>query len=192
MGSQSRGQHTVDRNRTDHIGQYSRPVAQADEDRLSICKALKVGSIMSLKEQHAAKLLLANLANGRAQRSDILSAEMREPVLNWWNKTTRVSPIAKRFLKRQKHAIHTLDITQVIIFRSARKFSRHFEDIVAAFRQHGLEMATSSRSDKGNAPMVKQEDIGTKEGELLDVHLPLPEPVGRSGSDRKRKKPARE
>ncbi|KAL3698691.1 hypothetical protein R1sor_012767 [Riccia sorocarpa] len=30
----------------------------------SISKALKVGSIMSLKEQHAAKLLLANLATG--------------------------------------------------------------------------------------------------------------------------------
>ncbi|KAL3692738.1 hypothetical protein R1sor_006389 [Riccia sorocarpa] len=53
-------------------------------------------------------------------------------------------------------------------------------------------MATSSRGDKGKAPMVEQEDIGTEEGELLDVHPPLPEPVGRSGSDRKRKKPARE
>ncbi|KAL3688687.1 hypothetical protein R1sor_014996 [Riccia sorocarpa] len=53
-------------------------------------------------------------------------------------------------------------------------------------------MATSSRGDKGKAPMVEQEDIGTEEGELLDVHPPLPEPVGRSGSDRKRKNPARE
>ncbi|KAL3696259.1 hypothetical protein R1sor_010335 [Riccia sorocarpa] len=53
-------------------------------------------------------------------------------------------------------------------------------------------MATSSRGDKGKAPMVEQEDIGTEEEELLDVHPPLPELVGRSGSDRKRKKPARE
>ncbi|KAL3675572.1 hypothetical protein R1sor_025520 [Riccia sorocarpa] len=53
-------------------------------------------------------------------------------------------------------------------------------------------MATSSRSDKGKAPMVEQEDIGTEEGELLDMHPPLPEPVGRSERDRKRKKPARE
>ncbi|KAL3682409.1 hypothetical protein R1sor_000431 [Riccia sorocarpa] len=53
-------------------------------------------------------------------------------------------------------------------------------------------MATSSIGDKGKVPMVEQEDIGTEEGELLDVHPPLPEPVGRSGSDRKRKKPARE
>ncbi|KAL3678357.1 hypothetical protein R1sor_021313 [Riccia sorocarpa] len=53
-------------------------------------------------------------------------------------------------------------------------------------------MATSSRGDKVEAPMVEQEDIGTEEGELLDVHPPLPEPVGRSGSDRKRKKPSRE
>ncbi|KAL3683339.1 hypothetical protein R1sor_001361 [Riccia sorocarpa] len=79
---------------------------------------------------------------------------------------------------------------------SARKFSMHFEDIVAVFRELwigvGLEMATSSRGDKGKAPMVEQEDIGTEEGELLDVHPPLPEPVGRSESDRKRKKPARE
>ncbi|KAL3677941.1 hypothetical protein R1sor_020897 [Riccia sorocarpa] len=53
-------------------------------------------------------------------------------------------------------------------------------------------MATSSRGDKGKAPMVEQEDIGTEEGELLDVRPPLPEPVGRSGGDGKRKKHARE
>ncbi|KAL3702580.1 hypothetical protein R1sor_020602 [Riccia sorocarpa] len=53
-------------------------------------------------------------------------------------------------------------------------------------------MATSSRGDKEKAPMVEQEDIGTEEGELLDVRPPLPEPVGRSGGDKKRKKPARE
>ncbi|KAL3700940.1 hypothetical protein R1sor_018962 [Riccia sorocarpa] len=53
-------------------------------------------------------------------------------------------------------------------------------------------MATSSIGDKGKAPMVEQEDIGTEEGELLDVRPPLPEPVGRSGGDRKRKKHARE
>ncbi|KAL3682920.1 hypothetical protein R1sor_000942 [Riccia sorocarpa] len=53
-------------------------------------------------------------------------------------------------------------------------------------------MATSSRGDKGKAPMVELEDIGTEEGELLDVHPPLPEPTGRSESKRKRKKHARE
>ncbi|KAL3698572.1 hypothetical protein R1sor_012648 [Riccia sorocarpa] len=53
-------------------------------------------------------------------------------------------------------------------------------------------MATSSRGDKGKAPMVEQEDIGTEEGELLDVHPTLPEPTGRSGSNRKRRKHARE
>ncbi|KAL3693947.1 hypothetical protein R1sor_007598 [Riccia sorocarpa] len=53
-------------------------------------------------------------------------------------------------------------------------------------------MATSSRGDKGKAPMVEQEDIGTEEGELLDVHPPLPEPTRRSGSNRKGKKHARE
>ncbi|KAL3677905.1 hypothetical protein R1sor_020861 [Riccia sorocarpa] len=128
MVSQSRRQRTVDRMRTDQLGQSSRPIAQANEDRLrlrrqryaeeqaerraasssqhvasgsqrgirrkiiemvdklkslsgesveyeskiltrffkhsSISKAFKVGSIMSLKEQHATKLLLANLATG--------------------------------------------------------------------------------------------------------------------------------
>ncbi|KAL3700387.1 hypothetical protein R1sor_018409 [Riccia sorocarpa] len=59
-------------------------------------------------------------------------------------------------------------------------------------RQQRLEMATNSRGDKGKAPMVEQEDIGTEEGELLDVHPPLPEPTGRSESKRKRKKHARE
>ncbi|KAL3699049.1 hypothetical protein R1sor_017071 [Riccia sorocarpa] len=53
-------------------------------------------------------------------------------------------------------------------------------------------MATSSRGDKGKTPMIEQEDIGTEEGELLDVHPPLPEPTGRSESKRKRKKHARE
>ncbi|KAL3689908.1 hypothetical protein R1sor_016217 [Riccia sorocarpa] len=53
-------------------------------------------------------------------------------------------------------------------------------------------MATSSRGDKGKVPMVEQEDIGIEEGELLDVHPPLPEPTGRSESKRKRKKHARE
>ncbi|KAL3687630.1 hypothetical protein R1sor_013939 [Riccia sorocarpa] len=53
-------------------------------------------------------------------------------------------------------------------------------------------MTTSSRGDKGKAPMVEQEDIGTEEGELLDVHPPLPKPIGRSESKRKRKKHARE
>ncbi|KAL3687479.1 hypothetical protein R1sor_013788 [Riccia sorocarpa] len=53
-------------------------------------------------------------------------------------------------------------------------------------------MAISSRGDKGKAPMVEQEDIGTEEGELLDMHPPLPEPTGRSGSNRKQKKHARE
>ncbi|KAL3675286.1 hypothetical protein R1sor_025234 [Riccia sorocarpa] len=126
MGRQSRRQCTVDRKRNDQLGQSSRRIAQANEDRLrlqrqryaeqqaeriaasssehvasgsqrgitrkvmeivdklkslsgesveyeskiltrflkhsSISKALKVGSIMSLKEQRAAKLLLANLA----------------------------------------------------------------------------------------------------------------------------------
>ncbi|KAL3683589.1 hypothetical protein R1sor_001611 [Riccia sorocarpa] len=126
MGCQSRRQRTVDRKRTDQLGQSSLPIAQANEDRLrlrrqryaeqqaerraasssehvasgsqqgirrkvmemvdklksfsgesveyeskiltrflkhsSISKAFKVGSIMSLKEQRAAKLLLANLA----------------------------------------------------------------------------------------------------------------------------------
>ncbi|KAL3684680.1 hypothetical protein R1sor_002702 [Riccia sorocarpa] len=122
------GGSTVDRKRTDRLGQSSRPIAQANEDRLrlrrqryaeeqakrrattssqhvasgsqtgirrkviemvdklkslsrenveyeskiltlflshsSIRKVLKIGSIMSLKEQHIAKLLLANLSNG--------------------------------------------------------------------------------------------------------------------------------
>ncbi|KAL3679182.1 hypothetical protein R1sor_022138 [Riccia sorocarpa] len=54
----------------------------------------------------------AGVKPGRAQRSDILSAEVRELVLNWWIEETRVSPIAKQVLKRQNHAIHTLDKTQ--------------------------------------------------------------------------------
>ncbi|KAL3680606.1 hypothetical protein R1sor_023562 [Riccia sorocarpa] len=36
MGSQSRRQRTVDRKRTDQLGQSSRPIAQANEDRLRL------------------------------------------------------------------------------------------------------------------------------------------------------------
>ncbi|KAL3698872.1 hypothetical protein R1sor_012948 [Riccia sorocarpa] len=54
-------------------------------------------------------------------------------------------------------------------------------------------MSTSSRGDKGKAPMVEQEDTGTEEGELEgELHPPLPEPTRRSESNRKRKKHARE
>ncbi|KAL3681201.1 hypothetical protein R1sor_024157 [Riccia sorocarpa] len=208
MGSQSRRERTVDRNRTDHIDQSSRPVAQANEDRLrlraqryveeqtgkkatsssqhvasgsqrgiirkviemvdklkslsgesveykskiltrflnhsSISKALKVRSIMSLKKQHIAKLLLVNLANDlqivkpppwghtkddmiakkcagkwtgvkpvRAQRSDILSTELRELVLYWWTQEIYFSPIAKQVLKRQNHVIHPGNLFQM-------------------------------------------------------------------------------
>ncbi|KAL3676563.1 hypothetical protein R1sor_026511 [Riccia sorocarpa] len=127
MSSQSMRQRTIDRKRTDQLGQSSQPIAQANEDRLrlrrqryaeeqaergvasrskhvasgsqrgirlkviemvdklkslfgesveyeskiltcflnhsSVRKTLKVGSIMSLKEQHIAKLLLVNLSN---------------------------------------------------------------------------------------------------------------------------------
>ncbi|KAL3679059.1 hypothetical protein R1sor_022015 [Riccia sorocarpa] len=267
MGSQSMRQRTVDRKHTDQLGQSSRHIAQANEDRLrlrrqryaehqaerrassssepvasgsqrgirrkvmqmvdklkslsgesveyeskiltrflqhsSISKALKVGEIMSLKEQCAAKLLLANLATslqtvkgthtqddviakkyalrmcsskhiidnrlgrqssrclkiaprnirihangrasildenntqigkwagvkpGRAQRSDILSAKVRELVLNWWTEETHVSPIAKRVLKRQNHVIHTLDKTQNL-HKRLRNLSDEFRNL---------------------------------------------------------------
>ncbi|KAL3684907.1 hypothetical protein R1sor_002929 [Riccia sorocarpa] len=36
MGSQSKRQRTVDRKRTDQLGQSSRPIAQANEDRLRL------------------------------------------------------------------------------------------------------------------------------------------------------------
>ncbi|KAL3695536.1 hypothetical protein R1sor_009612 [Riccia sorocarpa] len=148
MDSQSRRQRTVDRKRTDQLGQSSRRIAQANEDRLrlrkqryaeqqaerratsssehvasgsqrgirpkvmemvdklkflsgesveyeskiltrflkhsSISKTLKVGSIMSLKEQRAAKLLLANLATslqtvkGTHTQDDMIHDDCRE------------------------------------------------------------------------------------------------------------------
>ncbi|KAL3685591.1 hypothetical protein R1sor_003613 [Riccia sorocarpa] len=137
MGSQSRRQSTVDSRRTDQLGQSSRRIARANEDRLrlrrqkyaeqqaerraasssepvasgsqqgirrkvmemvdklkslsgesveyeskiltrflqhsTISKALKVGEIMSLKEQRVAKLLLANLATGLQNDADFVN-----------------------------------------------------------------------------------------------------------------------
>ncbi|KAL3695685.1 hypothetical protein R1sor_009761 [Riccia sorocarpa] len=48
-------------------------------------------------------------------------------------------------------------------------------------------MAFGSRQDKGKAPMIPEEDIGTKEGELVDQDPPRPKAVVRSDRDRKRK-----
>ncbi|KAL3680168.1 hypothetical protein R1sor_023124 [Riccia sorocarpa] len=48
-------------------------------------------------------------------------------------------------------------------------------------------MASGSRQDKGKAPMIPEEDIGTEEGELVDQDPPHPEAVLRSDRDRKRK-----
>ncbi|KAL3701823.1 hypothetical protein R1sor_019845 [Riccia sorocarpa] len=131
MGSQSRRQRTVDRKRTDQLGQSSRRIAQANEDRLRLRRqryaeqqaekgeqhpvqslilvlakhSLKVGEIMNLKEQRAAKLLLANLATslqtvkGKHTQDDMIhddckemcremglgeTAELGELALNWW------------------------------------------------------------------------------------------------------------
>ncbi|KAL3699783.1 hypothetical protein R1sor_017805 [Riccia sorocarpa] len=83
MGSQSRRQCTVDRKRTDQLGQSSRSIAQANEYRLrlwrqkyaeeqverratSSSQRVASGSQRGIrrKEQHTAKLLLANLSNG--------------------------------------------------------------------------------------------------------------------------------
>ncbi|KAL3699976.1 hypothetical protein R1sor_017998 [Riccia sorocarpa] len=48
-------------------------------------------------------------------------------------------------------------------------------------------MASGSRHDKGKAPMIPEEDIGTEEGELVDQDPPRLEAVVRSDRDRKRK-----
>ncbi|KAL3681343.1 hypothetical protein R1sor_024299 [Riccia sorocarpa] len=93
MGSQSRRQSTVDRRRTDQLEpvasgsqwgirrkvmemvdklkslsdesvEYESKILTRFLQHSTISKTLKVGEIMSLKEQRAAKLLLANLATG--------------------------------------------------------------------------------------------------------------------------------
>ncbi|KAL2653558.1 hypothetical protein R1flu_021686 [Riccia fluitans] len=53
----------------------------------------------------------AGLKPGRVQRSDVLSAKLRELVIGWWIGMTHISPCAKRVLKCGNHAIHTLDVT---------------------------------------------------------------------------------
>ncbi|KAL3681457.1 hypothetical protein R1sor_024413 [Riccia sorocarpa] len=55
----------------------------------------------------------AGIKPGRKQRSDTLPQELKDLVVDWWTKMTRVSPVAKHVLKRQNHAIHTLNVTQV-------------------------------------------------------------------------------
>ncbi|KAL3681704.1 hypothetical protein R1sor_024660 [Riccia sorocarpa] len=53
----------------------------------------------------------------RKQRADTLSAELRELILNWWSERTRVSPVAKKVLKRENHAIQTLDVSQTQFYK---------------------------------------------------------------------------
>ncbi|KAL3679972.1 hypothetical protein R1sor_022928 [Riccia sorocarpa] len=53
-------------------------------------------------------------------------------------------------------------------------------------------MATSSRGDKGKAPMVEQKDIGTEEGELLDVLALLPPTAEEKRAENARKKAEKE
>ncbi|KAL3676357.1 hypothetical protein R1sor_026305 [Riccia sorocarpa] len=167
MGSQSRRHRMVDRKRTDQLGQSSRPIAQANEDRLrlrrqrsaeqqakrraasnsehvasgsqrgirrkvmemvdklkslscesveyeskiltcflkhsSISKALKVGEIMSLKEQRAAKLLLANLATGLQivkrthTQDDMIHDDCKEICREMgWGETAELGELAKQ------------------------------------------------------------------------------------------------
>ncbi|KAL3686274.1 hypothetical protein R1sor_008848 [Riccia sorocarpa] len=48
-------------------------------------------------------------------------------------------------------------------------------------------MASRSRQDKGKAPMIPEDDIGTEEGELLDQDPPRCKAVVRSDSNMKRK-----
>ncbi|KAL3690630.1 hypothetical protein R1sor_004281 [Riccia sorocarpa] len=48
-------------------------------------------------------------------------------------------------------------------------------------------MASGSRQDKGKAPMIPEEEIGTEEGELVEQDPPRPEAVVRSDRERKRK-----
>ncbi|KAL3699098.1 hypothetical protein R1sor_017120 [Riccia sorocarpa] len=143
MGSQSKRQCTVDRKRTDQLGQSSRRIAQANEDRLRLRRQRyaeqqaerraasssepvasgsqrgirqkvmemvdKLKSLSGESVEYESKILTRFL-----QHSSISKAlkRWRELVLNWWTEETRVSPIAKRVLKRQNHAIHTLDKTQ--------------------------------------------------------------------------------
>ncbi|KAL2630515.1 hypothetical protein R1flu_015201 [Riccia fluitans] len=52
---------------------------------------------------------------GRKARCDKLLLELKELIVNWWIQRTRVSPIAKHVLKHEDHAIHTLDISQIMI-----------------------------------------------------------------------------
>ncbi|KAL3693607.1 hypothetical protein R1sor_007258 [Riccia sorocarpa] len=115
MGSQSRRQRTVDRKRTDQLGQSSRPIAQTNEDRLRL-----------RRQRYAEQKAERRAASSSQDVSSGSQRGIRRKVLEMVDKLKSLSgesveyesEILTRFLKHssiskalKNHAIHTLDKT---------------------------------------------------------------------------------
>ncbi|KAL3676351.1 hypothetical protein R1sor_026299 [Riccia sorocarpa] len=121
MGSQSRRQRTVDRKRTEQLGQRSRPIAQSNEDRLR----LRRQRYAEQQEERRAASSSEPVASGsqRGIRRKVMemvdklkslsgeSVEYESKILTRFLQHSTISKALKRVLKRQNHAIHTLDKT---------------------------------------------------------------------------------
>ncbi|KAL3682659.1 hypothetical protein R1sor_000681 [Riccia sorocarpa] len=103
MGSQSRRQRTVDRKRTDQLGQSSRRIAQANEDRLRLRRQRyaeqQVERRVASSSEHVASRSQRGIRRKVMEMVDKLkslsgesveemglgeTAELGELVLNWW------------------------------------------------------------------------------------------------------------
>ncbi|KAL3680933.1 hypothetical protein R1sor_023889 [Riccia sorocarpa] len=123
MDSQSRRQRTIDRKRTDQLGQSSRPIAQAHEDRLRLRRQRyaeeQAERRAASSSQHVASGSQRGIRRKVIEMVDKLKSLSGESVESntllsffWWTQEIRFSPIAKRVLKRQNHAIHPGNLFQ--------------------------------------------------------------------------------
>ncbi|KAL3688490.1 hypothetical protein R1sor_014799 [Riccia sorocarpa] len=116
MGSQSRRQRTVDRKRTDQLGQSSRRIAQANEDRLRL-----------QRQRYAKQQAERRAASSSEPVASGSQRGIRRKVMEMVDKLKSLSgesveyesKILTRFLQHssiskalKNHAIHTLDKTQ--------------------------------------------------------------------------------
>ncbi len=94
----------------------------------------------SIQEAHERKRLLNNELEGvkwvkfdRKQWSDTIIENVKQIMLKWWTKETRVSPNAKDVVRHlittnnwERHAIHFLQESQVILFPTQVLFCTFF------------------------------------------------------------------
>ncbi|KAL2651365.1 hypothetical protein R1flu_019493 [Riccia fluitans] len=108
----------------------------------------------------------AGLKPGRAQRFDVLSAELRVLVIEWWSSMTRISPCAKRVLKRGNRAIHTLDIIRIPRDTKPKGGSKRYRNGQVV---QGITEAEGGVTEPKAENMEAEEGVTEPKGEILEL-----------------------